>query len=1080
MTGTPKKSSTTHHDRKSKSGLSTLKKKLNIPKIYKRLASKLSVHGRQIRMLTSSWNSNDLKSLICEYELTATLKELSDAADLARPPAAKAAVDLENLCKTEFLCNLKLQAKCTSPVLVHASLFAKRTGICLASVQKVSSTEYSTSEKKVVVSSFPSKVDKRVKFFYSPSTCTLNIESKHHLPPHYVTDWISHVYGQKPWSEISGIKTLDRVVEKTKHFLEELEITNVTKQYYLKEDDLQTTLGGNSLFANLDNVERCKESDAFLEDFYTDLKDLWFSANITGDVKLIFSLAAMSTRFLSKPTGFSCHGFVLAARSTFFKAALSKHRDELEELNEVASPGFVKIELDSKVFSPRYIHVVTYAMYTDQVDLQRIIKDFASPLVHNRTQIESVSEDVKDLTELLYLGRFLGFPMLIQGCENALVDMLSVSNVTSILRWSSQPHGSKWLRRQTIRYIRDNFLQLSSSGVLNSMTCSEMSEIIRSDFVNSPELDVLRCVLKWGESELFRRIELREPNLVRSHVILSQASRSFRTSASQSLSTRRREVLLASNTEELHDCTASLLTHVRIRHILPANHEVLTSAIKRGVISCPPEHLLEWHHHAGVSSHNENTFFWLREKAGLGFSPPRLFLPHVDEAKAILEERLSGESTGNVNLRSVRKTQNNQMSSVSGSGAVPDALYMVGQLRHSGSSHTASCDKCRLPRIGVTSLATSRLKYIDGSYPVPKPSLAAQLLARERSLRQTSWLKRVLQLCHMASTSLPHCCCRSERNSLAEADGALSLGILCNLCRAERYVRLLVAREHGLPDVASDLLRRPHLYYDPDDLAESPPTQRDQRVPDVPPPSSTSAPRKLQKLFQKKSAPRKSCAVAEDLDVTRTWERRHQVLSSGSEQSLSDGSVDWHFPYNGVDMKGRRGLPGSSFWGSDSSIASIQKPTSMPDVAASAHSTIRSSRFSSSSSDSSRNTDNLEDPVLSRHGSVNSTRRTSAPSYSQYLSLSRVSGSQLRVSGSHFAGDSSFSSRRVRLRNPIPQLVLDGTMCRSSSDSPDIFADATNSLERDLSNQSTVSDHATNSSGDVTPKRLSESKETCL
>jgi len=53
------------------------------------------------------------------------------------------------------------------------------------------------------------------------------------------------------------------------------------------------------------------------------------------------------------------------------------------------------------------------------------------------------------------------------------------------------------------------FTQLAANGLLYSLSCSEMAEIISSDFVNSPELEVLRTVLKWGEYELLRRIELR-------------------------------------------------------------------------------------------------------------------------------------------------------------------------------------------------------------------------------------------------------------------------------------------------------------------------------------------------------------------------------------------------------------------------------------------------------------------------------------------------------------------------------------------------------------------------------------------
>lgn len=56
--------------------------------------------------------------------------------------------------------------------------------------------------------------------------------------------------------------------------------------------------------------------------------------------------------------------------------------------------------------------------------------------------------------------------------------------------------------------------------------------------------------------------------------------------------------------------------------------QVFLNAVKRGVISRPPAHLLE-----GVSDRECNDRQWIKEKAGINFVPPRLFQSYADETK---------------------------------------------------------------------------------------------------------------------------------------------------------------------------------------------------------------------------------------------------------------------------------------------------------------------------------------------------------------------------------------------------------------------------------------------------------------
>lgn len=46
------------------------------------------------------------------------------------------------------------------------------------------------------------------------------------------------------------------------------------------------------------------------------------------------------------------------------------------------------------------------------------------------------------------------------------------------------------------------------------------------------------------------------------------------------------------NDIELREILADLLPYVRIDHVIPRNHDVLTNAIKKGLVSVPPSHML--------------------------------------------------------------------------------------------------------------------------------------------------------------------------------------------------------------------------------------------------------------------------------------------------------------------------------------------------------------------------------------------------------------------------------------------------------------------------------------------------------
>ena len=154
---------------------------------------------------------------------------------------------------------------------------------------------------------------------------------------------------------------------------------------------------------------------------------------------------------------------------------------------------------------------------------------------------------------------------------------LSLDNLPQVLRWSELPHGSPWVRRQALQLLREEFSAMVQAPVLLELDKSHLIEALQSDFLQASELEVLQAVLRWGEQQLVRRMEDREPNIV------SQTAHSVARKG-----VRRRDL----NDVELRDILSELLPHVRVDHVLPPSHESLEQAIRCGLVSTPPSHMI--------------------------------------------------------------------------------------------------------------------------------------------------------------------------------------------------------------------------------------------------------------------------------------------------------------------------------------------------------------------------------------------------------------------------------------------------------------------------------------------------------
>ncbi|KAG5846901.1 hypothetical protein ANANG_G00119890 [Anguilla anguilla] len=420
------------------------------------------------------------------------------------------------------------------------------------------------------------------------------------------------------------------------------------------------------------------------------------------------------------------HKALLSARSPFFRNLLQRRTRSGEEAGDRAPPGPARIVLDESIIPKKYARVILHCMYTDAVDLSLVLR--SSPSAGSLGEVQALVAGRGGMTrteeamELYHIALFLEFSMLAQGCEDIVAESISLDSIVAILRWSSQPYGSKWVHRQALHFLCEEFSQVMASDTLYELAQEHLLDAIQSDYLQASEQDVLKYVVKWGEHQLIRRMADREPNL------LSGTAHSVNKRG-----VKRRDLDL----EELKEILSPLLPCVRVDHILPAHSE-----LKRGLVSTPPSDMLP-------TAEGGRANAWLRLKSGGIYLRPRLFSPYVEEAKAALDE-LMVEQTDLVRLRMVRMSN------------VPDTLYMVNNaapqcchmINHQqtpGGQTVAPpsvvANEIPVPRLAVVKQMTPRLQELRRAEPAQR--------AYAPQLRRGASVSRALQLRVLREFGLP-------------------------------------------------------------------------------------------------------------------------------------------------------------------------------------------------------------------------------------------------------------------------------------------------------------------------------------
>ncbi|XP_051883053.1 BTB/POZ domain-containing protein 7 [Pristis pectinata] len=606
--------------------------------IKRRKSNRSADHAKQMRELLSGWDVRDVNALVEEYEGTAALKELSLQGNLARPDARTLQRDLADLYEYKYCTDVDLIFQDTC-FPVHRAILAARCPFF-----------------KMLLSSSPE-------------------------------------YGAEIMMDINTAGIDLPMFSALLHYL------------YTGEFGIE-----DSRFQNVDILVQLTEEFGTPNSLDVDMREL-FDNMCYYDAILGFSSDSQFVEAFGRSSGclgeeLCGHKAVLSARSPFFRNLLQRRIRTGEEITDRTLQTPTRIILDESIIPKKYAKVILHCMYTDLVDLSLVLH--CNPSVGSLSEVQAMvagkgnMSRAEEAMELYHIALFLEFNMLAQGCEDIVMESISLDTLISILKWSSQPYGSKWVYRQAINFLCEEFTSVMTSDVFFELSMDYLPVVLQSDYLQASEQDILKYMNKWGEHQLIKQMAEREPNL------LSGTAHSVNKRG-----VKRRDL----DIEELKEILSPVLPHIRIDHILPTNSEILNDAIKRGLISTPPSDMLP-------TAEGGKSHAWLRQKNSGIYVKPRLFAPYVEEAKTVLDEMMV-EQTDLVRLRMVRMSN------------VPDTLYMVN------SAVPQCCHLMSHQPIGVPSNPPS---IIANEIPVPPLKMVKDMIRRLQELRHTDQVQRAYAL----------------------------------------------------------------------------------------------------------------------------------------------------------------------------------------------------------------------------------------------------------------------------------------------------------------------------------------------
>lgn len=534
---------------------SSIHKAKQLPKYRSRRASKSFDHGKVIRDLLSTLTTRDLIQLNDEYHSTAILKELSFQAESARPSASSVHSDLADLFESRYAADTFLvfhgihypvhkaiicvRSPLFRELLGKVNVFASRVPVIfpehafvtpemLNDVLRFLYCGQLVCSQNPVIDGLSSKSPNStyesllIRFLNEKFTVThdLDHDLKHLLETGLYSDASLVFSGQSTPSSNSLTKSCRACTDQSEYSCHSSVLAsrsvffrNVVQRHQRRfEDECMTVNTANQKIRIVldESIIPRRFARIILHSMYRDSNDL--SSLLPSCVCKCYTLAPGDGITGGHPIPSA------SSASTCATASGSQSGSCVGQSMHSLSSTSTLLAAGQSIGHPNQQSVMSHGM---SASASSSMSSFASIGAGSSSVASSgnsvtvpvtssgAGNYVKEIMDLYEIARFLELDSLIQSCEDMMIESLTIETLVPILKWSEQPHGSPWVKRQAMTFLREDFSTIASSPVLMNLEPCHLMEVVKSDFLQSSELEVLQAVIKWGENRLIRRMEER-------------------------------------------------------------------------------------------------------------------------------------------------------------------------------------------------------------------------------------------------------------------------------------------------------------------------------------------------------------------------------------------------------------------------------------------------------------------------------------------------------------------------------------------------------------------------------------------
>lgn len=172
------------------------------------------------------------------------------------------------------------------------------------------------------------------------------------------------------------------------------------------------------------------------------------------------------------------HKAILCAHSEYFRSLLTHEGWSVETLSTAEGESKLLLRLDSNQFTHDTVRELVSACYGTPLDIYE--------------------EPLESILQLIDGATYFGMKAVSLRLEEALSKFIDPENFADMIAYA-QENGSNRLLLDCHKYLCRNLTSVRDAGSLKHVTYAHIEALLQSDFIETPEDDIMETVLAWSE-----------------------------------------------------------------------------------------------------------------------------------------------------------------------------------------------------------------------------------------------------------------------------------------------------------------------------------------------------------------------------------------------------------------------------------------------------------------------------------------------------------------------------------------------------------------------------------------------------